>query len=42
MLNRKAVEVIQGLLRLRAYEEDEFLFFGRWGERLGCRGSHEK
>ena len=34
-LNRKAVAAIQGLLRSRAYEAEEFLFFSRWGERLG-------
>jgi integrase len=34
-LNRKAVEVIQGLLRSRSYEAQEFLFFSRWGDRLG-------
>ena len=34
-LNRKAVEAIQGLLKSREYEGDEFLFFSRWGERLG-------
>ena len=34
-LNRRAVEAIQVLLRSRAYEADEFLFFSRWGERLG-------
>ncbi|MGA7932981.1 MAG: tyrosine-type recombinase/integrase, partial [Kovacikia sp.] len=34
-LNRKAISVIQGLLGSRSYEPEEFLFFSRWGERLG-------
>jgi integrase len=34
-LNRKAVEAIQGLLRSREYEPGDFLFFSRWGDRLG-------
>jgi integrase len=34
-LNRKGVEAIGGLLRSRSYEPDDFLFFSRWGERLG-------
>jgi integrase len=34
-LNRKGVEVIQNLLRSRSFEPEEFLFFSRWGERLG-------
>jgi integrase len=34
-LNRKAVEAIQGVLRSREYEPEDFLFFSRWGERLG-------
>ncbi len=34
-LNRKAVEAIQGALRSRKYEPEDFLFFSRWGDRLG-------
>jgi integrase len=34
-LNRKAVEAIQGLLGSRSYEPEDFLFFSRWGDRLG-------
>jgi integrase len=34
-LNRKGVEAIQYLLRSRSFERDEFLFFSRWGDRLG-------
>jgi integrase len=34
-LNRRGVEAIQGLLRSREYEPEDFLFFSRWGERLG-------
>jgi integrase len=34
-LNRKGVEAIQGLLGSRSYEPEEFLFFSRWGDRLG-------
>jgi integrase len=34
-LNRRGVEVIGGLLRSRSFEADEFLFFSRWGDRLG-------
>jgi integrase len=34
-LNRRGVEAIQGLLRSRSFEPEEFLFFSRWGERLG-------
>ena len=34
-LNRKAGEANQGLLKSKAYESDEFLFFNQWGKRLG-------
>jgi integrase len=34
-LNRKGVEVIGGLLRSRSFEAEDFLFFSRWGDRLG-------
>jgi integrase len=34
-LNRKGVEAIQGLLRSRDYQAEDFLFFSRWGDRLG-------
>jgi integrase len=34
-LNRRGVEAIQGLLRSRSYEPEDFLFFSRWGDRLG-------
>jgi integrase len=34
-LNRKAVEAIQGLLGSRSFEAEDFLFFSRWGDRLG-------
>jgi integrase len=34
-LNRKGVEAIQGLLRSRSFEAEDFLFFSRWGDRLG-------
>jgi integrase len=34
-LNRKGVEAIQGLLRSRSFEAEEFLFFSRWRDRLG-------
>lgn len=34
-LNRRGVEAIQGLLGSRSFEPEEFLFFSRWGDRLG-------
>jgi integrase len=34
-LNRKAISAIQALLGSRQYEAADFLFFSRWGERLG-------
>lgn len=34
-MNRRAVEAIQGLIGSRSYEGEDFLFFSRWGERLG-------
>lgn len=34
-LSRRGVEAIQNLLRSRSFEVDDFLFFSRWGERLG-------
>jgi integrase len=34
-LNRKAIGAIQGLLGSRSFEPEEFLFFSRWGDRLG-------
>jgi integrase len=34
-LNRKAVDAIQRLLRSRQYAAEDFLFYSRWGDRLG-------
>jgi integrase len=34
-MNRRAIGAIQGLLGSRSFEPEEFLFFSRWGDRLG-------